>query len=262
MDFSLVKQFFHISPEGMEEPLLNLPAEDLLDPVKARNAMQLGGSLVQATGLELPSSFAGMCFFNLIATQQLFLSRYNRFLDLTLPNLTFQAESHNDHAHLGFKINRLAWKEIREDGRDSRREQVRRLLETFITDHITPAVEAIADSAAVKTELIWGQFAGQAMILKEYLLASVQDPEVQERYEQDYQLLMELSPSLFKRKRNPYIHLRPRYLDSPYKEGAKLLIRSSCCMYYCRTDGQKCYNCPRLTDQDREELRERITSAQ
>ncbi|WP_275901445.1 (2Fe-2S)-binding protein [Cohnella algarum] len=36
------------------------------------------------------------------------------------------------------------------------------------------------------------------------------------------------------------------------------MIRSACCMYYCREGGEKCFNCPRLTPDEREAMRESI----
>jgi hypothetical protein len=48
-----------------------------------------------------------MSFFNLCITNLIFAAQYNRYLDLSLHKLTYQLEYHNDHAHLGSKINEL-----------------------------------------------------------------------------------------------------------------------------------------------------------
>ncbi|OZQ98234.1 (2Fe-2S)-binding protein [Paenibacillus sp. VTT E-133291] len=42
-------------------------------------------------------------------------------------------------------------------------------------------------------------------------------------------------------------------LELPYHAGERLVLRSSCCLYYCLEDGEKCYVCPRLTEEEREE---------
>jgi len=67
IDFSWIRGFFRISPEGAEEPMLELPGTDLLDGSKLLPALEAAGRIVRATGLELPASFAGLTLCNLCA---------------------------------------------------------------------------------------------------------------------------------------------------------------------------------------------------
>ncbi|MBW7453583.1 hypothetical protein ACFOLF_12660 [Paenibacillus sepulcri] len=86
-------------------------------------------------------------------------------------------------------------------------------------------------------------------------------PEVLARFNHDYKLQTELlGAEVFNLRRNPFYHI-PRYIESPYKPGEQIMMRSSCCMYYCQEDGQMCYTCPRLTSGERNEMKEKIMAA-
>lgn len=255
LDFSLVNSYYHISPNGAENPLAEMPATDFFDMNRVKGLMQLAGETVQAQGLDLPASFFGTSLCNLCSTKLIFLAQYNKMLDLSLKHLTFQIEVHEDHAHLGYKINELHVKDVPEE------EQEKVILkdwEVFITYTVTPAVEAIAEAAGVKSAMIWQQFGGEIGMLREFIAQNETREEVLERFNRNFLLLSEsISPELFHRNRNPFKHTI-RYTDNPYHERERLVLRSSCCLYYCRDNGEKCYVCPRLTEEEREEKKVKI----
>ncbi|MCI3921277.1 hypothetical protein MO973_13655 [Paenibacillus sp. TRM 82003] len=249
LDFSLVNAYFHISPDGFEEPVLTIRAVDALrDEAAAKKALFTGGELAKATGPELPASFWGLSFFNLCATEMLFMAQQGCFLDLSFDNLWFQLESHGDHAHLGYKIDRLAWEDAPAEGRARFLEE---RLTRMIEKDIAPAVRTVARAAGVKPEMIWLQYGARMAFLRDYLRENEPREDVLRRFESDDAVLSALPAELFGTKRNPFVHT-PRYVDSPYKPGSRMMIRSACCMYYCREDGEKCYNCPKLTETERE----------
>jgi len=257
MDFTLVNTYFHISPEGAEHPVFEVPALSLLDRGILPDLLEQGGKMVQAIGPVLPASFLGTSFCNLIATTIIFTAQYNRLLDLTLENMSFQIEPHDDHAHLGYRINELRWTDVPEENR-----------EAFLLAHwneyiprvVTPAVEIIARSAGAKPDMIWQQFGGQIAMIRDYILEHETSEAMIPRYVGDFRILKELAADLFGRRRNPFIHT-PRYVDNPYEPGAKYMLRSSCCMYDCREGGEKCYVCPKLTPAERETMREQIVTS-
>ena len=160
IDFTLLRSFYHISPEGADHPSFEMPAAEFLNPDKAREAMLELGKLYRAVGMELPVSFTGMTFFNLCMTRLLANVQSDRPLRLALADLTFQLEQHNDHAHAGYRVDKLVGLEPPDDPR---------LRETFgrdswiglFRDTITPAVEAVAAAAGYKPAMIWNQFGAQ-----------------------------------------------------------------------------------------------------
>lgn len=257
MDFTLVETYFHISPQGAEHPLHELPATDYYNKEIAQATLLKAGEMVQATGMQLAASFVGMSFFNLCITNLLFTAQYNRYLDLSLDNLTYQFEFHDDHAHLGFKINELRWTDVPVD-KEERKAFLEQAFRSFFKDEINEMIDSIAASAEVKSGMIWSQLGGQITMVRDFLFESVPDANLLASFQQDLDVILSLSGEVFNRKRNPFIHT-PRYIDNPWSpEGHKLMIRSSCCMYDCRVDGEKCYACPRMLPEEREERRKLV----
>jgi ferric iron reductase protein FhuF len=261
MDFSLAEAYFHISPKGVANSVYSVCASDLLQSETTDEVLRQCADLLRALNLHLPVSFVGLTFFNVCATLQLFLAQYNRILDLSLDNLVFQLGLAGDQVHGGFRIVETRWDELPEEG-EQRKTVLLNRLTAFYQRTITPVLEAIAARAGVKPDLIWNQFGARMAYLLDYMHDREQREAVRNRFVGDYALLSgELSPSVFNRRKNPFAHT-PRYLDSPYQPGEKIMMRSSCCMYYCRIDGEKCYNCPRLTERQREEMRLKIEASQ
>jgi ferric iron reductase protein FhuF len=254
VDLSYLEKQFYISLLGYEHPVFEMPAEALFDREQILAAMQAGGSIVRATGHELGVSFTGLAIHNLVAAACILYAYERKWLDMSLGNLTFQLETHGDHAHLAFKVNAFNWVDIPESGGE---DNFRQLLDSYIREHITPAVRAVAENCGLKGELIWGQYGARFAYYMKHIAENEQNGEIRERFEAAARILMAIGPEAFERRRNPFIHT-PRYIDSPYQPGGTMMLRSSCCMWYCKEDGVKCYNCPKLTSAERDEMRESI----
>lgn len=263
IDFTLLRSFYHISPEGADHPSFEMPAADFLHPDKAREAMLELGKLYRAVGMELPVSFTGMTFFNLCMTRLLANAQSDRPLRLALTDLTFQLEQHDDHAHAGYRVDKLVGLEPPEDPR---------LRESFgrdswiglFRDTITPAVEAVAAAAGYKPAMIWNQFGAQIHSVRQYVhdYLGAQQPGLPELFDREFRLLESLPAEAFNRSRNPFVHT-PRYIDNPWSppEG-RYILRSACCMYDRRENGEKCYNCPNMRPEEREERRKLALAGQ
>lgn len=258
VDFSLVEQYFHISPKGMEHPLTQIPGRQLLDGETIHDLLQQGQTLLRGKGLDISASLLGLTLFNLVATIHLFLAQYNQWLALELDAVAFEVENHGDHAHAGYKIINLQWKEVPAEGRNLFIEQEMRAL---FTNFIIPVIAVIADQAKVNQAMIWNQFAARMTFVRDYVMENDPRPQVREQFMADYDVLTkQLTPDVFGRKTNPFVH-EPIYIPSPYQEGKQLLIRSSCCLYYRREEGKKCFTCPLIKDAQREEMRLEIMKA-
>ncbi len=255
LDLSLLKSFFHITLTGEEDAVFSIPAIELLKPEQMDIVIRQSAQLYNALGLDLAASFIGLAFFNLCASHQIILAVNNRFLDLTLANLTFQIQAHGDHAHTCFKINELRWKE---PPQDNRYDWLTYEMQTYYKDNIIPILEIVALSAGVKPDLIWNQFGGKMAYGVDYILEHEQREDVRNRVLQDYEFLAnQLPPETFGQKKNPFFH-KPRYVDSPYVAGKKTMIRSSCCLIYRRENGVKCFSCPQLLPEERAVMRTKI----
>lgn len=248
-DFTIVKAYYHVSPEGAELPIYETMPTTFFDTAMLEETLRVSGKDAKATSQALPASFVGTSLCKLSLIQLLFAAQYDRLIDLSPDNLIYQVELHDDHAHLGYKIKEVRSVPIPSEERDSFLNQH---WNEYFTSFITPAVEAIAAASDLKPEAIWQQFGGQITYLKDFLTANDKREEVIERFLNDSKLLAEyVDPALFNQRRNPYKHT-PRYIENPLNPEEQWLMQSSCCMYDRRENGTKCYTCPRMKPDERE----------
>ncbi|REE80150.1 ferric iron reductase FhuF-like transporter [Paenibacillus taihuensis] len=261
IDFKALESLYiKLSPEGSATASFELAAFDLLHMEPAREALQFSGRIYKATGSELAASLIGTTLFRLCAASMVIMARHDVLVDLSIDNLVLQIDDNGDWAGFGFQIREVRTTSLPEDAA-ARETFVREALTQMFEQTITPAIQAVAAAGGVKPGVIWSQ-AGSAMIsFSSTFAVKESDEQVIERFKQFQSILTEqLSGELFASRRNPFMH-NPRYIDSPYQAGGKLIIRSGCCMFYCRENGEMCYNCPKMTPEQREERRLKIVNA-
>ncbi|NBD27476.1 (2Fe-2S)-binding protein [Paenibacillus glycinis] len=249
-DFSLVKTYLHISPEGASHVLDEMPAVDFFRAARLEEMMSKTGETVQAIGYKLPGSYFGTSLCHLCITKLIFLAMYGKLLDLRLEHLTFQIdyEEGHGHPHLGYKINEVIARNLPAENQD---EFVTEDWRTFMAVAVTPAVQAIAKAARMNAEMIWQQFGGIAGMVKDFVGQMQLPAEVAERFDHHFRLLSEaIAPEAFGRKRNPF-QWEPSYVDNPYRPNERWIMRSACCQYDRREGGTKCFTCPRMTPDER-----------
>jgi len=257
LDLTLFEQHFHISVKGSDAPLLSMPASDILQAEHMKEALQKGSELVNGIGLEVGVSLFGLAFYGLAATKQIVMSQYNRILDLSLDNLVIQLESHGNYAQVAFKILELRWTDLPTEGRES---ALREEWARYFADTLNPLIETAASAAGLKPPIIWNQYGARAAYTMDYLQQIVPEGPIRQVIEEDFKLLSSMPGGTFNRRKNPFDHA-PRYIDSPYEEGAKIMLRSACCMYYKRENATKCFTCPLLRETERDDCMQQIKAA-
>ncbi|MDQ6418038.1 (2Fe-2S)-binding protein [Paenibacillus sp. LHD-117] len=257
LDFTIIRSFYHISPQGFDVPLAEMPAVDLLDQAKAKEVLERTGELWKACGNELPVSYIGMTMFNFCVTSLFFSARDQVWPKFKLKDMTFQMEQHDDHAHVGYKLDRLELVPLPQS-REERDTFFRAAWPEWIREMIKPFIESVAHAGGLKPEMIWSQFGAQLLSTIDYVSNHLQMPDLVERIQGDLTVLHELEPELFGRRRNPFVHTR-RYIENPWSPpDGTFILRSSCCMFDHREDGEKCYNCPRMLPEEREERKKLV----
>lgn len=256
LDFSVIKDFYHISPEGADEPYYELLASGLTDAAAAAEALEQMGRLWKAVGMELPTSFTGITLFNLTVMNVFFSASHNVFLRVSLNDMTFQLEQHDDHAHYGFKLHALEPVALPSDEME-RTELLVREWTALFQETILPAVNGIAAAGGLKPDLIWNQFGGGMHGVIAYVRQAFDIPGLADRMDAEFAILEGLPADVFQRRRNPFLH-KPRYIDNPWDPDHPQMLRSSCCMYDRRENGSKCYNCPQMLPQERDERRKQV----
>jgi ferric iron reductase protein FhuF len=130
-------------------------------------------------------------------------------------------------------------------------------MQTFYRQTINPLLETASESAGIKPEVLWSQYGGRMRYVVDLLLEQNYPDEVNQRIRQDYDWLCGLDPAVFNLRKNPFV-IRPKYVDNPWNPDKPLLLRSACCLYDQREQGEKCYSCPKLTPREREAMKEQI----
>lgn len=259
VSFDLLERYLHVTDKAPEEAILSVPLTDLLKEDTMRQLLELGREQYKATSMELPASFLGLSLFSLCGAIHYVSAINDAWLDLNPDNVNFFLESHGDHVHAGYQLQEVRLAPLPESNRD---EALKEAYERYFTEHFNALLLSIAETAGVKPDMIWSQYAARLTYMQDFLLENETRTEIRERYIAGHRVLTAaLEPDVFGRRRNPFHHMKPVYLDSPYEPGRQLLMRSSCCMYFKREGGEMCFNCPRMREEDRERLRQEKLAA-
>ena len=188
----------------------------------------------RATGMELPASLLGTILLGPLIAMIIESSEEEHAADLSLANLSIQLALYNgSNPYLLLKRN--GKKQIGSS-------EFTDLLPEFIQNNLNEPIEKISEAACVKPTLIWNQFGARlASTMEAYKKAGT--AEHIQNAEKYTELIMSYPGKLFGIRKNPFIH-EPAYIDSPYEPGTPMMVRSACCMFYKKENGQKCANCP------------------
>ncbi|WP_438431354.1 (2Fe-2S)-binding protein [Gorillibacterium sp. sgz500922] len=128
-------------------------------------------------------------------------------------------------------------------------------MDRFYGELVRPLFESVAAAAAVQPQTLWALLATSLRYGWDRLQAKELPEPYGSRLAHDFSYLMQEMPGeIFGTgSRNP-LAVRFRSVDSPYEPGAKVLIRAACCLAYKTDNGYGyCYNCPKLSREEREE---------
>lgn len=242
IDFSFIESHCLLSPHDVKPIVLEEQALHLTNENKVTSLLNHLKELYEADDYLLPASVIGMSLFNLIAAQMIIQSRYNQQLDMNLSNINLQVKMFGSFPVLYVKIENCSlWPSSP--------------ITDFVHDLHQP-ISIIAKAAGVKPSLIYNQFGGRAAQIATAFLQHEKNENVQATYNS---LLNQLKNDDYYEK-NPFQN-EPKFIDSPYNPGTKMMMRSFCCMFYRKKDGKKCYNCPTLSQQVRNKMKEKITAS-
>ncbi len=242
IDFSFITSHCLISPHDVEPLVLELQAEHLTNECMVASLLDQLKELYEADDYLLPASVVGMSLFNLIAAQTIVQSKYNQQMDMNLRNVRLQVKMFGNFPVLYVKINDCTLQPVSPINN--------------VVQQLEKPISIIAKTAGVKPSLIYNQFGGRVAQITEAFLQHEKNENVKATY---YSLLNQLKNDDDYEK-NPFQY-EPKFLDSPYNPGQKMMMRSSCCMFYRKKDSKKCYNCPTLSQQARMKMKEEILSA-
>lgn len=237
IDFSFIKTYCQVAPDEVDHLYLDVPATSLLNEDKLSQLLLQTKDIYEADDFLLPASVIGLSLFGLCGAQWIIQAQSNQELNLSLENIRLQ---------IGLFNNKVPFLQLKVSDCTP---QAPTDLVTYVHDHLTAPIELIAKVAGVKPSLIYNQFGARTASLADAFLQHEKNDDIRQRFTSLYEQL-QLDKAW---RKNPFLH-EPVYLDNPYSPGSKMMMRSSCCMFYRKKNGIKCYNCPTLSTSEREKM--------
>lgn len=177
-------------------------------------------------------------------------------LHLSLSNTELQIyyNKKNDHYDITFKLNEYSTQPCIHP---------KERLEEVYEHNVTPLLQAFVDNTNVTLRDLWGQLYFAIHNGHKKNLELAQSQAQKKKLDDHFTLLTkELKPEVFKaNKKNP-LDITFRMLESPRETNVYYPMKPTCCLYY-QIEGvkNKCYTCPRLMKEEREQRKEEIRAS-
>lgn len=251
IDYSFITPQCQLSPEGVQPILFEMNAIDLFEPHQVQDLLILAKEKYEADDFLLPVSSIGLSLFGLLGTQWIIFSQYQRILNLNLSNIILQIGVFNETSpYIFLKLKDDTLYELETNQID--------YFSDFIQSNIVEPIEVISKVASIKPSIVYNQFGSRATTLANAFLQRGYSVEIENNFSTIYnQLKNNLPSNMFNGRKNPFL-FKPIFIENPYEEGKNLMVRSSCCMFYKKKNGVKCYSCPALSKKAREEMRKNL----
>jgi hypothetical protein len=191
-----------------------------------------------------------------------YLMSQDQSMDMALSNIELQLvyNPQYDYYEAHFKLlDSSSYSRTSSSREDWRKEQ----LSIVYGDSITPLLEVLSNETGVKIRELWGQLAIGLYSGYDKNLSISQNEEQKRTIELDFTYLTkELEPAFFNATKNPF-DINIPLVENPYVKDQLIRLKPTCCLYYL-TEGAdtKCYTCPRMSEKERELLKQEIRQEQ
>lgn len=223
----------------------SLPASALLDDQACEHLLRALGPVIGSPTQAITASLLAKRFSFLSTGACLYaMSVYDKGLSLSLDNSVVEYAHDEglwtssmplvDAVPTGYEPgNREAWR----DG----------VVGTLFRDLLQPLWETFNRVTGISRRILWENTAVRVYSLYEKRMVKVEDPLIRQRYEADFDwLLNQAEPALFGLHYNPLKHFRrpPMLLEA---EGKSIRFRRTCCFYFEASNPvEYCSTCPLL----------------
>lgn len=249
-----------MSAEPKPDAYAEATLADLSTPEGARPFLQAFADVLQAPDLQAAVTYFCSWFSGTVAASLYFPAATGLRPDFSAQNLSVQLFRLENGGH-SFNIvihSRSAECAPTDNARES---WTKESLQAFYGDTCRTLFENFASVSGLAVGMIWAQLPGRLNYFAETWRTH---PEIgpllaphRDRLEKAYEQLKALQPETFGRKKNPF-DLRFRYIEHPTDPSAQIQMRPSCCLYHTLPGAEYCYNCPKLTEKDRADRREKM----
>ncbi|SDX71189.1 (2Fe-2S)-binding protein [Paenibacillus sp. CF384] len=253
-DLERLEEFFLIS-RVPEKPVLIMPAVDLLNEEKLLHLMNIYSPLIQAKERpEVAAIFISWYACVCAALHHMMFHWNDAVLDVSFSNLTVHLVHGESYPEFLFLINNNnLYREIPVEGRGA---WVKKELDSFYREQVTPLVQVLARAARMNPILVWGQIVDAAYDQLEEELDEVTEEERRQAILDHFQTrLMDIDASAFGLPKNPFATKR-RYIEHPENPDHTMALKTACCLAYRIPFRESkefiyCYTCPRLKENER-----------
>ncbi|WP_411342458.1 (2Fe-2S)-binding protein [Paenibacillus sp. WLX1005] len=248
-DWEQLRQQFYIVNEPQPDVLYRIPFVELATPQGMKSFLEDYAPRLGAPDLVPAATFFCSWLTGLPLAVQYYLSVHQTAMRLSLQQLTLNVYMSGAYCQFAFEADTL-WLEPVSGDRDLLRYHT---VAAMYEDILRPLLESMAAVTGEHVRMLWRQIPARYYYFVQLWQQQMEEP-VRIRLEQDLNyVLNELPADVFALSRNP-LRVPPRYTDNLERSG-QVLIRSACCLYHKMDGGEYCFNCPKVSEDVREERR-------
>jgi ferric iron reductase protein FhuF len=253
LDMEVLNQYFFVTTKDQESNIFSMSIASLCGREEMEELLSLYTPILQAEDVKATACAIVRWLAGPAVAHQAYLSVMNQAIDMSPDNLYIQVYPANGTYRFSFKIQ--DWKVI-----DAPTDEIDRKtwfikqVSSFYSESIRPLLENLAKTAQMNVGQLWGQLPRKFDIYIDLLKQKYTDSIIVNRLEKDYEILKLLPSQAFGRKRNPF-HVKTYKVESIDDPNKFVPIECTCCLNYLIKGGEFCFTCPRLKNEEREEMR-------
>ncbi|RXZ84807.1 (2Fe-2S)-binding protein [Paenibacillaceae bacterium] len=254
LDFDTLEEKFGIRLLEASEAVYTVNAADLLNETHMRDFIAAYGPMMKALDDTAAAAYFSSWLSGIALAQQYMVSIYNTALDLSLANISVCLIPASGYTRIAFHLHQ--WRENEGPSASLARGFWREaVLTEFYGETMRPLMERLSAVSGLHIGQLWGQLPTKF----NYYMAAFQKITRREsqrkRLADDYEYLkQELDPAVFGRSKNPF-DVKPRMIEHLLDASQQVRMKNSCCRYIHTENGDYCYTCPRLKEEERAVLR-------
>ncbi|MCT8137083.1 (2Fe-2S)-binding protein [Anaerobacillus sp. CMMVII] len=250
IDFDfLEKNFYYFRLEDHPKKIYSVILADFENRISIDEFFNIYGRKLKANNPDVVATYFCSAYGWLLSGFHYILSFSDTSLNLSLSNIELQVYYDEEHNYCGICFRLLDTHGVFVSDRHG-------ALEELYSNHVVPLLNLFHQATNVRIKDLYGQLANGLYHGHDKSLAIALSSEEIKKVEVDFSFVTkELKPSIFNLTKNP-LDINFRMIDSPYEDDKLIRMRPSCCLYY-QTEGAtaKCYSCPRMSDEERVEMK-------
>lgn len=258
LDFDKLEKTFSFGLLKQDNAVYTVPAADLLIPAEMDRFLAFYTPQIRANDPAVAAAYLAGWMANIGLALHYSLSVYNEALDFSLANLTVQLVPVGDYTSVFFCLNQ--WLETEGPEGEGREAFLTESLEQFYGQTLKPLYAELTRATGLPLDQLWGQLPAKYHYYFDVFKSELR-PAVYSRLADDYHFLrLGVAPEVFGMPVNPFKR-DVRLIESLASSAKQVPMKSKCCLYYKTDSGEYCFSCPRTTERERNEQRNRYRAA-